>query len=92
MQAKNINGFVYATNCNFKRVIGDYNDFVTIYKPLVDNTVYLSNDESVYPEVAEVVSEPTLKESIATLNNQLEDVQLALVELYEMTLGGDVNG
>ena len=81
--AVNTSGFLYYQDKEMKRLYGDYSDFTTLYQKL-DEGFILSNDGSVYPEPVEPEpSEPSLREVVEELQEELTNTQLAMTENFE---------
>lgn len=80
--AKNTSGFLYYQDAEMKHLYGDYTDFTTLYQEL-DESFILSNDGSVYPDTPDPEKEPTLREIVDVLNEEVTNTQIALTENYE---------
>lgn len=80
--AINTSGFSYYQDAEMKRKFGDYEDFTTLYQKL-DESYILSNDGSVYPEQPEQEQEPTLREVVEKMGDELTNTQIAMTENYE---------
>lgn len=81
--AVNTSGFSYYQDESMKRKYGDYNDFTTLYREL-DESYILSNNGSVYPEPSEPEQkEPTVRELVEEVSEELTNTQIAMCENYE---------
>lgn len=82
--AVNTSGFLYYQDKEMTRLYGDYSDFTTLYQKL-DEGFILSNDGTVYPEPVEPEPqpEPSLREVVEELEEELTNTQLAMTENFE---------
>ena len=81
--AVNTSGFLYYQDKEMERLYGDYSGFTTLYQEL-DEGYILSDDGSVYPEPVEPEpSEPSLREIVEGLQEELTNTQLAMTENFE---------
>ena len=79
--AINTSGFLYYQDKEMERLYGDYSDFTTLYQEL-DEGYILSDNGSVYPEPVEP-SEPSLREVVEKLEEELTNTQIAMTENFE---------
>lgn len=82
--AINTSGFLYYQDDALKRLYSDCSDYITLYHDLGDCFI-LSNDGSVYPDPAETAPkpEPTLREIVDEMGEELTNSQIAICENYE---------
>lgn len=82
--AVNASGFLYYQDKEMKILYGDYSDFTTLYQKL-DEGFILSNDGTVYPEPVEPEPqpEPSLREVVEGLEEEVTNTQLAMTENFE---------
>ena len=80
----NTSGFLYYQDKEMKRLYGDYSDYTTLYQEL-DEGYILSDDGSVYPEPVEPEPqpEPSLREVVEGLEEELTNTQIAMTENFE---------
>lgn len=85
-------------------LIGDYNDYTTVYKIIDDNSTQYSNDGSIYiePIIIELTEEEIaeieqnnkivdLQNKISNLKHQLESDDYIIIKLYELSLVGETS-
>lgn len=96
----NTSGFAIFKDEAMKHKLGNYENFTTLYQELEDESFILSNDGSVYPQLPETESKPSLREMVENLNVSVEkatnasesiaeevtNLQIAVAEIYEMLL------
>jgi len=81
--AVNTSGFSYYKDKSMQNKYGDFNDFKTLYREL-DESYILSNNGSVYPEPSDPEEkEPTVREMVEEVSEELTNTQIAMCENYE---------
>ena len=81
--AINTSGFSYYQDAEMKHKYGSFNDYKTLYRDLGDSYI-LSNNGSVYPEPSDPEEkEPTVREMVEEVSEELTNTQIAMCENYE---------
>lgn len=77
--AVNTSGFLYYQDKEMKKLYGDYSDFTVLYQELEEGFILSDNE----PDDPVPEPEPSLREVVENIEEELTNTQLAITENFE---------